>query len=107
MTDEKTSLRKEQVELLRFEKELIGLGAGLAALTAGAAANAEKVVGPVAKEQAEAIQAAYINLVQTVEAAHYAIEIDAISVGARLFQAKGDPKNQMLLETAKSALGIG
>ena len=100
-------LRRAQVELLRFEKQLLGLGGGLAALTAGAAASAEKVVGPLAAEQAADIQTAYLKLVETVQAAHNSVEVSALAAGANLLQTKGDPKNVQLLELAKSALGIG
>ncbi len=103
----KKSLKKEQVELLRFEKQLLGLGAGLAALTAGAGANAQKVVGEIAGDQAANIQQAYLNLVQTVQAAHTAIEASAAAAGAQFMQANGTPKNTALVEMAKSAIGIG
>jgi len=103
----KKSLKKEQTALLRFEKELIGLGAGLGVLTAGAGASAQNVVGDMAAEQAEAIQSAYLNLVETVQAAHYAMESSAAAAGAQLLHASGTPKNATLMEMAKSALGIG
>lgn len=102
----KKSLKREQVDLLRFEKELLGLGAGLAALTAGAAAQAETVVGGLAGDHAEAVRAAYLNLVETVQSAHNAIEAKAVEVGASLMQASGVPKDPPL-EIAKSLLGLG
>lgn len=102
-----TNLKKDQVELLKFEKQLIGLGAGLAALTAGAGANAQRVVGDVAADQAENIQQAYLNLVETVQAAHNAIESSAAAAGAQFMHASGTPKNTALLEMAKSVIGIG
>lgn len=104
----KKSLKKEQIELLRFEKQLLGLGAGLGALTTGAAANAADAVGDVASSHTEEVREAYLNLVQTVEAAHNAIERNAIDAGYSLFQANGVPKDrQPIVEVAKSLLGIG
>lgn len=103
----KKNLKKDQVELLKFEKQLLGLGAGLAALTAGAGANAQKVVGDVAAEHAENIQKAYLNLVETVQAAHNAVETSAAAAGAHFMHASGTPKNTALLEMAKSVVGIG
>jgi hypothetical protein len=102
------SLKREQVELLRFEKQLLGLGSGLAALTAGAAASADEVVGGLAGEHADAVRTAYLNLVETVQAAHSAIESSAVGLGATLLQAGGQPKPEPpVLELAKSILGIG
>ncbi len=104
----KKSLKKEQVDLLRFERDLLGLGTGLAALTAGAAASAETVVGGVVKDQTGLIQQAYLNLVETVQAAHAAIETTAVDMGVTLLQAGGMPKEDPpVLELAKSILGIG
>lgn len=103
----KKNLKKEQVQLLRFEKELLGLGAGVAALTAGAGAGAEKVVGELASQQVANIQQAYLDLVETVQAAHNAVEASAAAAGAHFIQASGTPKNTALLEMAKSVIGIG
>lgn len=103
----KTSLKKEQVDLLKFEKQLLGLGAGLAALTAGAGANAQKVVGDLASDHAGNIQQAYLNLVETVQSAHNAIESSAAAAGANFLQGNGTPKNVALVEMAKSVIGIG
>lgn len=102
------SLKKEQIELLRFEKQLLGLGTGLAALTAGAGAQAEEVVGAFVGEHAEQIEAAYLNLVATVGAAHAAIEASAVNAGVSLLQAAGQPKPEPpVLAAAKAILGIG
>ena len=76
------SLKKEQVALLRFEKQLLALGAGLAALSAGAGAGAAKVVGDVANESVADMQLAYLKLVESVQAAHDAVEASAVSAGA-------------------------
>jgi len=101
------SLKKEQIDLLKFEKQLLGLGAGLGALTTGAAASAEQAVGDVAAEQTANIQQAYLNLVETVQAAHHAVEQSAVDAGFRLLQTRGTPKDDQLVEMAKSLLGIG
>lgn len=102
------SLKKEQIELLRFEKQLLGLGSGLAALTAGAGAQAEGVVGDFVGEHALEIQQAYLNLVETVQTAHAAIEASAVNAGVSLLQAAGQPKPEPpVLAVAKAILGIG
>ncbi|MEM8935740.1 MAG: hypothetical protein AAGC77_04975 [Pseudomonadota bacterium] len=101
-------LKKEQVDLLKFEKQLLGLGAGLSALTAGAAASASDKVGDVAVTHTQNVQQAYLNLVETVQAAHDAIETSAAEAGFRLLQARGTPKEvPPVAEVAKSILGIG
>lgn len=101
------SLRKDQIELLKFERQLLSLGAGLATLTAGAAVNAGEVVGDLAADHAGMIQEAYLNLVETVQTAHNAIETSAAAAGAYFMHAGGAPKNATLLEMAKSVIGIG
>lgn len=104
----KKSLKKEQVDLLKFEKQLLGLGAGLATLTGASAANAEQAVGGMVGEHAETIQQAYLNLVEKVQAAHSAIEAGAVQAGFELLQARGTPKEDPpVLEVARSLLGIG
>ena len=102
----KKSLKREQIELLRFEKQLLGLGAGLSALTAGAAASATDKVGEIAPAQAEQIQQAYLNLVETVQAAHDKVESAAVQTGVE-FMVRGVPKERTLLEIARSLLGTG
>ena len=103
----KKSLKREQIELLKFEKQLLGLGAGIGALSAGAVANAEKAVGDVAVNHADKVKDAYLNLVETVQAAHNAVEVSAVQAGARLLEANGVPKERALVEVAKSLLGSG
>ncbi len=103
----KKTLKKEQVELLRFEKELLGLGAGVVALTAGTAVKAQDAVGGFVGDHADAIQQAYLKLVETVQAAHIAVEASAVSAGFQLLQARGEPKEDPpVLEAAKSLLGM-
>ena len=80
----------------------------MAALTAGAAASAQDMVGEVVTDQTGLIQQAYLNLVETVQAAHTAIETSAVDLGLALLQATGAPKEDPpVLELAKSILGLG
>lgn len=99
------SLRKEQIDLLRFEKQLLALGSGLAALTAGAGAQAAAVVGDFANEHTAEMEAAYLKLVETVQAAHDAIEASAVSAGVDLLHVRGQPKASVL-EAALSLFGM-
>lgn len=103
----KNSLRKEQLALLKFEKQLIGLGAGLGALFAAAGPSAKTIIGVVPADENAKVQEAYLNLVEAVQSAHNAMEQSAISAGAELLKATGVPKTQSLTEIAKSVLGIG
>ena len=101
----KKSLKKEQIELLRFEKQLLALGSGLAALSASAGAGAANAVGEFANEHVADMQVAYLKLVETVQAAHDAVEASAVSAGVDLLQARGQPKVSVL-ESALSLFGI-
>lgn len=100
------SLKKQQVALLKVEKQALTLGAGIAALTATSGAHAEEVLGETVAAHAETVKAAYLNLVATMQAAHDAMEATAQAVGAELLQARGTPKDPVL-EGAKSLLGLG
>ncbi|MFZ5618040.1 MAG: hypothetical protein ACOZAA_12060 [Pseudomonadota bacterium] len=101
------SLKKEQIELLRFEKQLLALGSGLAALSAGAGAQAANVVGDFANAHVAEMQTAYLKLVETVQAAHDAVEASAVGAGVELLQARGQPKvGASVLEAALSLFGM-
>lgn len=99
------SLKKAQVDLLRFEKQLLTLGSGLAALSAGAGAQAADVVGDFANGHTAEVQGAYLKLVETVQAAHDAIQSSAVGAGVELLQARGQPKVSVL-EAALSLFGM-
>jgi len=101
------SMKKEQVALLRFEKELLALGSGLAALTTGAGAVAADKVGDIANSHMIEMQSAYLKLVETVQAAHDAVESSALAAGFQLLQARGQPKEDPpVLEAALSLFGL-
>ena len=101
-------LRKEQLALLRFEKQIAGLAATLAA----GAVVAKGVDGKLhASEGAEAyaeIQGAVVNLAEVTGKAHDALNAKAMETGAKLLEAAGGglPKFQPL-GAVKSILGLG
>ena len=81
------------------------LGSGLAVLSASAGAGAANVVGDFANEHVAEMQLAYLKLVETVQAAHDAVEASAVSAGVDLLQARGQPKASVL-EAALSLFGM-
>ncbi len=101
-------LRKEQLALLRFEKQITGLAATLAA----GAVIAKGVDGKFhATQGAEAyaqIQSALVNLAAVTGQAHDALGLKAMEVGAHLLEAAGGgrPKHDVD-ESVKLILGIG
>lgn len=103
-----TDLRKEQLALLRFEKQIAGLAATLAA----GAAVAKGVDGKIrASEGAEAyaqIEAALVNLAAVTGKAHDVLSVRAMEIGAQLLEAAGGgrPKPDVA-GGVKSILGIG
>ena len=98
------SLKKEQARLLRLEKEIVALSAGIATLTGGA--NAKELLGEPFADHAAKLTDAYLNLVQTVQAAHDAMNERALAAGIQLLEARGTPKDPPL-EAVKSILGLG
>lgn len=102
--DVKKSLKKEQLKLLQLEKQVVGLAAGIATLTS--AAKAEQLLGQDYTAHSEKLTDAYLNLVQTLQAAHDALGESAAQAGVELLKARGLPKDSVM-EAAKSVLGIG
>lgn len=102
-----TDLRKEQLVLLRFEKQL----AGLAALAAGAATVAHAADGKLGKEAAgdalAKVEAALMHLAEATGAAHSALDAAAIEAGARCLQATGGTPKREASQVVASILGIG
>lgn len=102
-----TDIRKEQLALLRFEKQLAALAAVLA--TAGGAAKAAdaKLGAADASEAFVAAQNALMTLAEATGSAHAALNARAIEIGARVLQASGGiPKTEPTGRIA-SILGIG
>jgi len=100
-------IRKEQLVLLRFEKQIAGLAATLA-IGAGAAKAADgKLHASVGAEGFADMQAALVHLAEVTGKAHEVMNAKALEVGATVHQAtgglpKGDPHKVVL-----SLLGIG
>jgi hypothetical protein len=97
-------VRKEQVQLLKFEKKLAGLAAFVAAGSATAASAADKV-------NAEATMKAYADISNAADVttkAHAALEASALAAGLKFFEANGGGtgKNPPA-EVVRSILGIG
>lgn len=100
-------LRKEQLALLRFEKQIAGLAVTLAAGAAAAKAVDGKLHATDATAAYADIQAALVNLAEVTADAHAAVSNKALEVGATLFQATGGiPKTEPSRAVA-SILGIG
>ncbi|MEZ5892482.1 MAG: hypothetical protein R3C58_04960 [Parvularculaceae bacterium] len=101
-----TDLRKEQLFLLRFEKQIAGLAALLAAGATAAKAADGKLHATDATEGLADMQAALVNLAEVTARAHDAINVKALEAGATIFKAAGLPKTKPD-ETVLSILGLG
>lgn len=101
-------VRKEQLVLLKFEKELAGLAAIVAAGSATAAAAADKINGEATAKAYEDIRLALVHLADITTAAHASLQSTAIEAGVRILEANGGgaPKNPPS-EVVRSLLGIG
>jgi hypothetical protein len=98
------SLKREQLRLLKLEKRLLAVGAGIAGLTAGGA-NAKEILGEMTTEHASKVTDAYLGLVQSVQAAHDALNAKAMALGVELLKAGGQPKDRTL-DAARQILGL-
>ena len=101
-------VRKEQVELLKFEKKLAGLAAFVAAGAATAASAADKVNAEATMKAYADISNALVHLADVTTKAHTALEAQALAAGLRFFEANGGGtgKNPPA-EVVRSILGIG
>lgn len=99
-------VRKEQVQLLKFEKKLAGLAAFVAAGSATAASAADKVNAEATMKAYADISNALVHLADVTTKAHAALEASAVQAGVRALQLNGAPKNPPS-EVVRSLLGIG
>ncbi|MHA7871453.1 MAG: hypothetical protein ACX939_03795 [Hyphococcus sp.] len=100
-------IRKEQLVLLRFEKQIAGLAATLAVGATAAKAADGKLHADVSEKALAEMQTALLHLADVTSRAHDAMNAKALEVGARVHQAtgglpKGDPH-----KVVASLLGIG
>ena len=100
-------LRKEQMVLLRFEKQIAGLAATLATLGAAAKAADGKLHATEATTGFGDIQDALMKLAEATGQTHAAVNAKAVEVGATLFQATGGTPKKEPPQVVASILGIG
>ncbi|MBI1393382.1 MAG: hypothetical protein GC152_11635 [Alphaproteobacteria bacterium] len=100
-------VKKEQIELLRFERKLVGLAAVLAAAGPTVASAAEKTGGDASLGAYREISDALVKLADATTAAHQAVEAAATQAGVDFMQANGLPKAPPAAEVVRSLLGIG
>ncbi|MFN0024021.1 MAG: hypothetical protein ACKVS5_08980 [Parvularculaceae bacterium] len=101
-------VRKEQVQLLKFEKKLAGLAAFVAAGSATAASAADKINAEATMKAYDDISKALVQLADVTTQAHAALQSSALEAGVRIFEANGGGtgKNPPA-EIVRSLLGIG
>ena len=101
-------VRKEQIELLKFEKKLAGLAAMLAAGSATAASAADKINGEATMKAYDDIRNALVHLADVTTEAHAALEASVTELGVRALQlgGGGTPKDPPS-EVVRFLLGIG
>ena len=102
----KKDLRKEQVALLRFEKQIVGLAATLAAGGAVAKAADGKLHASEGIESYAEIQSALMHLAEVTGKAHEVMNAKAVETGATLLKAGGLPKEPPA-QVIASVLGLG
>ncbi len=104
-----TDLRKEQLALWRFEKQIAGLAATLAALAVTAKGVDGKLHASSGGEAFTEMQTALVNLADVTAKAHEMLNAQAMQAGAQLLEAAGGgrPKPVVSSEAVRSILGIG
>lgn len=99
-------VRKEQLVLLKFEKELARLAAFVAAGSATAASAATAIDSQAAVNGYDRIREALVHLAEVTTEVHAAMNAQAMEAGARLLQATGAPKEPPV-QVVRSLLGLG
>lgn len=99
--------RKEQVVLLRFEKELARLAAFVAAGSATAASAATKIDAQASAGAYDQIRQALVHLAEVTGQVHAAMNAQAIEAGVRILEASGGTPKDPPAEVVRSILGIG
>jgi ABC-type transporter Mla subunit MlaD len=100
-------IRKEQVVLLRFEKQLAGLAATLATGAALAKGVDDKLGSAEASEAIAKAQGALMDLAHLANAAHHSLNAAAMDVGARVLQTSGGIPKEEPPQVIARLLGLG
>jgi len=96
-------LRKEQVELLRLEKDIKKIATKVAALTTTGGVAA---LG-LAHAEVNALKTSIVDVAEKTSKLHQQAEQAAVEQGLRIMEANGTPKDpQMVVEMFKSILGL-
>ena len=101
-----TDLRKEQLMLLRFEKQLLALAGAVAAGVATAKVVDGKLGGD-AMAGLEKVQGALLQLAQATSEVHATLNVRALEAGHTLWQATGGVPKSDPVRAVASILGIG
>ena len=100
-------LRKEQLVLLRFEKQLAALAGVVAAGSATAASAAAKLDADAPAGAYDQIRQALIQLAEVTTEVHAAMNARAIDAGLRILEASGGTPKDPPAQVVRSILGIG
>lgn len=101
-------VRKEQLVLLRFEKELAGLAAFVAAAGASTAASAATKIDAEASAGAfDQIRQALVHLADVTASVHAQLEATVAAAGVKALEVTGGTPKDPPSEVVRSILGIG
>lgn len=100
-------IRKEQLALLRIEKQIAGLAATVAIGATAAKAADGKLHATAASNAYADIQAAVVNLAELVSTVHETLEAHVQDVGAKSLNAIGGVPKEPISESVRSVLGLG
>lgn len=102
-----TDIRKEQIALLRFEKQVVALAASLATIGVAAASAKQKLSSDEIDIAYTDLQNALMSLAETTTNVHEALNANAISVGAKMLEASGGLPKSMISGDVASIFGLG
>lgn len=100
-------IRKEQLFLLRLEKQIAGLAATLAVGAGVAEAADAKLGASEASQSFGELQSALVNLAEVATHTHAALNEKAADAGARILEASGGIPKETTAKVVASILGLG
>ncbi len=99
-------VRKEQIVLLRFEKELARLAGVVAGMSATAASASTKIGSEATSGAYDQIRQALVSLADVTSSVHAQLEATVAAAGLRALEVNGVPKEPPS-EVVRFILGLG
>ena len=100
-------IRKEQLALLRVEKQIAGVAGALSVAAIAAKTADGKLHASDATQAYAEMQNALVHLAEVTSRAHDALNAQALDAGLRVLEATGGTPKRSLSAVVESIIGLG